>query len=758
MRRMFSLVAAALLTAALVAVSASGPARAADARPSIRALVEAPDKPALRALVDMDLDVTRVEAMTADVRLTAADLDRLRGLGYRTTVLTEDLYASPDGLRGGGFLPEYVSYAEAVAQLNTLASTYPSLTQLSSIGTSIEGRNIWALKISDNAAVDEDEPEVLILGNHHAREVISVIIPLHVATELLNGYGSNTTYTDWVDNREIWIVPTINPDGLVYVETTDLFWRKNRRGGYGVDLNRNYDEHWGYDNIGSSGSTSSPIYRGASPASEPETQAVQNLINSRHFKVHMSYHSHGNLLLWGPGYKPAMTVDNDVFAGFGEVVTSQNGYYPGNPGLGAIYITNGGSDDFAYAGAGHDSYYAMTPEVGTSSDYFNPPANRIPTLIAEGVVCAWEAIRYADRPEQLAPPGQPVMDTLPTDADGNYTVTWNAPTTADTQVTQYEIVEKTGPSVVTDGLEGGTGAFDLGGWVQSGTRKASGSWSVYSGQGDQLNHVLWTKEPYVVQPGDKFQFDAWYSIESNWDYAYAVLSTDGGRSFVPLAGTNTTMSNPNGNNADNGITGSSGGVFLPMSFDLTAWVGQPVWLGLRYYTDEAVVNEGFYADNLRPIQAWAGVTSLSAAVPGTSFPVAGKGNGTYDYAVRGRDAEGDWGYWSANTSVTVELSPTGIEPSTGLVPFALSPASPNPFTGSTEIRFSLPATSDHRLTVYDVAGRRVRTLSAGRREAGSHTVRWDGRSDEGTPLPSGVYFYTLRTGAGELRARAVLQR
>lgn len=747
---------ATVLVVAFLAVLSSVPARAADERASIRASVSAPDKAALKSLVETDLDITQVRGLTADVRLTSADLDHLRGLGYRVAIENTDLYASPDGLRGTGFLPEYKSYSEAVAELNSLASTYPSLTQLTSIGTSIEGRDIWALKISDNAAVDENEPEVLIMGNHHAREVISVIIPLYVATELLNGYGSNSTYTDWIDNREIWIIPTVNPDGLVYVETTNLFWRKNRRGGYGVDINRNYDEHWGYDDIGSSGSTSNETYRGASPASEPETQAVQNFMAAHDLSVHMSFHSYGDLLLWGPGYKTIMTVDNDVFAGFGDVITSQNGYYPGNPGLGAIYITNGDSDDFGYAGAGHTSYFAFTPEVGNSSDYFNPPASRIATLTTAGAVCAWEAIRYADRPEQLAPPGQPQMNTLPVDGDGSYDVTWNAPTTADTQVTQYEIVEKAGPSVVTDGIEAGAGAFDLGGWTQSATRQASGSFSVYSGQGDKLNRVLWTKEPYVVQASDEFTFDAWYAIETNWDYAYAVLSTDGGRSFVSLPGTNTTMSNPNGNNADNGITGSSG-TFVAMSFDLTAWVGQPVWLGLRYYTDASVQGEGFYADNLHPVQAWSSVTTLSSAVVPTTFPVTGKGNGTYYYAVHGRDAEGDWGYWSTNTSVTVDLS-TDVRPSTGLGGFALSPAVPNPFSGGTEIRFSLPTASEHRLTVFDVAGRRVRTLSAGRREAGSHTVRWDGRSDEGTPLPSGVYFYTLRSSAGELRARTVLQR
>ncbi|MBZ0269141.1 immune inhibitor A [bacterium] len=756
--RTIPLLAAAL---AVFTLAAPSPGRAEDPRPSIRAFATATDKAQLRWLRGSGLDVPHIDGMTADVLVTQAQLDALRARGFRLAIETADVFAAAGQRAAGGWLPEYTSYSEAVAELNALATAYPSLTSLTSIGTSVEGRDIWALKISDNAAVDENEPEVMICGNHHCREVISVIIPLDIATKLLTGYGSNPDYTNWVNNREIWIIPTANPDGLVYVENTNLFWRKNRRnngdGSFGVDLNRNYDAHWGEDDIGSDPNPSSILYRGPSAASEPEVQVMQAFINSRNFVLHLSYHSYGNLLLWGPGYEPGFPVDHDVFAGFGQEISSQNGYFAGNVAEGAIYVVNGDTDDFAYESPGHTGYFGFTPEVGTSSDYFNPPAGRISTLTTEGEVCAWEILRYADRPEQLAPPGQPTMNALPIDTDGNYAVTWNAPTTADTQVTQYEIVEKATPSVVTDGIESGTGAFTLGGWSQSSSRKASGSFSLYSGQGDDLNHILRAAEPYVVQPGDTFTFDAWYSIESNWDYAYAILSTDGGRSFVTLPGTNTTNTDPNANNVGNGITGSSGG-FIPMSFDLSAWTGQSVLLGLRYWTDGGVQNEGFYADNLHPVQAWGSVTSLSTTTVPTSFAVAGKSDGTYTYAVRGQDAEGDWGYWSANVDVTVQLSGTGVQPAAGPIALSLSASAPNPFAGRTVIRFALPLAADHSLSVYDVSGRRVRELSSGRLAAGVHAVTWDGRSDRGTPLPSGVYFTTLRADGQERHSRAVLQR
>ncbi|GJM45043.1 MAG: hypothetical protein DHS20C21_18850 [Gemmatimonadota bacterium] len=728
----------------------------ADEWANIRVHVEASDKVQLKALMDSDLDTHHFHGMGTHATVTQAQLDDLRAQGYRVAIETTDEERERQTRLGGGFLPEYTSYSEAAAELSALATAFPALTQLTSIGQSLEGREMWALKISDNAAVDENEPEVLICGNHHAREVISVIIPLHVATTLLNGYGTDPDATDWIDNREIWIIPVVNPDGLVYVETTNLNWRKNRRGGYGVDLNRNYDAEWGHDNNGSSGSTGSSTYRGASPASEPEVANMQTFINSRNFVIHLSYHSYGNLLLWGPGYKPGLSVDEDILTGLGQIVSAQNSYTPGNPANGAIYIVNGDTDDFAYGSAGHTSYLGLTPEVGTSSDGFAPSAARIPTLTTEGSICAWEALRYAPRLGQLAPPGQPATNPIPLSTNGSFDVTWNTPTTADTQPVRYEVVEKTGPSVVADGAEGGLGAFNAGGWTQSSSRQQSGSFSFYSGSGDELNRIMLSKEAYVVQPGDFFTFDAWYSIESNWDYAYAVLSTDGGRSIVNLAGTNTTMSDPNGNNADNGITGSSGG-WIPMSFDLSPWVGQSVNLGVRYYTDGGVANEGIYVDNVFPVQNWGSSTSLTTTNVPTTFAVAGKADGTYYYAVRGQDAEGDWGYWSANESAVVQTT-TDIRPSEGLRPFALSAAIPNPFAASTDVRFTLPSPSEHSLTVFDVSGRRVRTLSSGRLPAGPHTVSWDGLNDTGRSMPSGVYFLSLRADAGELRQRAVLQR
>src|SRR5204862_4737527 len=91
------------------------------------------------------------------------------------------------------------------------------------------GRNVWAIKISSNAAKDESKPAVLIVGGQHAREWITVEVPLQLAQFLTDHYGSDAEVSSIVNNVEIWIVPMANPDGHEYSRVKNRLWRKNRR-------------------------------------------------------------------------------------------------------------------------------------------------------------------------------------------------------------------------------------------------------------------------------------------------------------------------------------------------------------------------------------------------------------------------------------------------------------------------------------------------------------------------------------------------
>ena len=307
-----------------------------------------------RDLVERGIDVLAVyRDGRVDLAATEDDLEWLSSKQVLTSVLERaDLTAALDLDENLGL---YHTYDEMRAKLELLATTYPGLTRLDTLGTSIEGRYLLAIKISDNVALDEDEPEVLLMGCHHARELMTIEICLHVAEHLLSNYGTDPTATQLVDGREIWIAPMINPDGHVYVQNNHTddwwnWWRKNRRdngdGTFGVDLNRNYGYMWGYDNVGSSGTTSNDLYRGSAPFSEPETQAVRDFCIGREFTVGISYHSYGELILYPWGYEDIQTDHHELFTVLADSMNVGLGY---TPEMGyELYPTNGDTDDWMY--------------------------------------------------------------------------------------------------------------------------------------------------------------------------------------------------------------------------------------------------------------------------------------------------------------------------------------------------------------------------------------------------------------------------
>jgi len=252
----------------------------------------------------------------------------------------------------------YHNYRETEEMLQDLAARYPDLTELFSIGQSIEGRELYVIKISDHAAIEEydEEPNIYIVGCHHAREWISVEVPLLFIQYLLENYATNPYVKRAVDGAQIYIQPIQNPDGLEFSIHTYRFWRKNRRYNgnlsWGVDPNRNYGYQWGYDDIGSSSDPDSGIYRGSSPFSEPECAAVRDFLLAHPPSGSLSFHNYSQAIIYPWGYKRQPTVDNEEMAQIAEEMSNRifqvNGrlYTFGLDPLG--YPTNGGTNDWIY--------------------------------------------------------------------------------------------------------------------------------------------------------------------------------------------------------------------------------------------------------------------------------------------------------------------------------------------------------------------------------------------------------------------------
>jgi len=293
-----------------------------------------------------------------------------------------------------GSMGGYYTLAEIVSELDEMVSLYPNLiTAKQSIGTSIEERSIWMVKISDNPNVDEGEEEVLFTSLMHAREPQSMANNLYFMWYLLENYGTDAVATFLVDNREIYFVPCLNPDGYFYNEQTNPngggFWRKNRRnngdGTFGVDINRNFDYQWGYNNQGSSPNPGSSTYRGTSPASEPETQALQNFAIDHVFTMAFNNHSVAGSYNFPWGYEPNFfTPDHDQFVAFSQQMSIFNNYRYGTPWQNLGYVTNGYSNDWFYGEQSvKNKTFSWTVEAGGSG--FWPSQNEIVPLCIEAL-------------------------------------------------------------------------------------------------------------------------------------------------------------------------------------------------------------------------------------------------------------------------------------------------------------------------------------------------------------------------------------
>ena len=379
--------------AVLAALTLAFAATAVAAEPYQKIQVLLPEGRTIQDLLSVDSDLEVMSLGDGDVVLLSrpALTERLEALGWRTTVLVPDLeraYAA----KSAGVMDYGVwhTYDEMVAELNAIHSEFPALTEAPfSIGTTLQGRTIWAMKVSDNPGVEEGEPEVLLDGVHHAREIMTVEMMLHYARYLCENYWTDPAATFLVDNRQIYFVPIVNPDGFVYNETIAPngggMWRKNRRvngnGCYGVDINRNYTYQW----VGS-GSSIDPCndtYRGPSAGSEPEAQAMMNFINPHEFVTHDSYHSVAGMILYPWGYTLGDTPDDALFQATASVRATDNGYQTGQPGE-LLYLVNGGFFDWAYGEqTTKPKIFTFTTEIG-GSNFWPDPSERDP-LIAENM-------------------------------------------------------------------------------------------------------------------------------------------------------------------------------------------------------------------------------------------------------------------------------------------------------------------------------------------------------------------------------------
>lgn len=353
-----------------------------------------------------------------------------------------------------GSMGGFYTYSEIVTELDSMRLLYPNLISVKqSIGLSIDSLDIWMVKISDNTDIDEEEPEVLYTALHHACEPQGMATVMYFMYYLLENYGSDPDVTFIVDNRELYFVPIVNPDGYVYNEQKNPngggMWRLNRRnndnGSKGVDLNRNYGYMWGYNDVGSNPNPSSSVYRGSGPFSEPETQAIRDFCLGHNFRLAFNYHTYGNHLLlpWGYIYYD-YTPDSSTFVDLAIEMTQYNNYsYSASNNYWGV--TNGCSNDWMYGEqVKKRKIFAMTPEVGSEIDgfwpspkriYYQAEANVFPNLLlalGPGVI---DNTLYTMLPEKYA-----LHQNYPNPFNSVTTIHYDIPTQSQVSIVIYDLL------------------------------------------------------------------------------------------------------------------------------------------------------------------------------------------------------------------------------------------------------------------------------------------------------------------------------
>jgi len=686
-------------------------------------------------LAGLSLEGMKLEENFVEVILSEREIMKLRDIGFSYETLIDDMtkfyqersrrsetemknleremkekYSS--GGFGFGSMGGYYTFDEVVAELDTMRMLYPNLiTEKYSIGTSIEGRTIWAVKISDNPGINEGEPEVFYNSLIHAREPAGMMSVIYFMYHLLENYGSDPEITYLLDNRELYFVPVINPDGYEYNRSISPsgggMWRKNRRdnggGIYGVDLNRNFGYMWGYNNIGSSPNPSSEIYRGTAPFSEPEIQVIRDFCNDQNFLIAVNFHSYWNVIFTPWEYVLIQTPDSNLFnntISLGTVFNDyKNGWY-----IHDSYELNGSANDWMYGEqVTKPKIYSYLPEVGNNNDGFWPIPDRIFPLASENCypnkVFAWA-------------PG--VIDDPPHITDGILYSSYCVPAADSVCITAAESNPENYNSIVTAYL------YDINNNLidefEMSEISANNFYASYlapqeenfyhfllKDEGVEIPSIFYYKKNLKFTTAGPLVVDSLLSLKGITNY-YNI------RPFVRNDGITLTITNAK----------------------------------LRLYcNDPWVTSVSATNASLNPIAPGATVginTWIAVNYDPATFP------GYFNF--RAEISRDGYVYWKDSTQLIV----SGVEDEElQILTYNLEQNYPNPFNPSTTFRYSIPQTSKVVIKVYDILGNEVATLLDEEKSVGTYEVEFNTSALSGSVsakggYASGVYFYQLRAG------------
>jgi carboxypeptidase T len=378
----------------------------------------------LLALTDDLWSHAAAPGLKVDARLAPEALEALGRTGLRFETLIADVGAAVraerDRLAAGGveggvaggdpYFDDFRDLAAIEAKMQALAAARPDLVTLETIGTSLEGRPIRAMRISRDPAL----PAVVFTCTQHAREWISPVVGMAIADALVDGEGVDPRVTAILGRVEVWVIPVVNPDGYAHTWGPERLWRKNRRangdGSFGVDLNRNWGFQWG--GSGASATPSSETYRGPAAFSEPETQLIRDFHLARPDCIaSIDFHAYGQLILSPWGYTTAANPQAGMFAEVGSrmkaAIAGETGAnYTSGPIASTLYVASGNIVDWAHGERGMVAYTIELRDLGQNG--FVLPPSQIEPTVRENLRATFEFLESAGQPAVIAfPLGRP---------------------------------------------------------------------------------------------------------------------------------------------------------------------------------------------------------------------------------------------------------------------------------------------------------------------------------------------------------------
>ncbi|KAF4445460.1 carboxypeptidase A4 [Fusarium austroafricanum] len=338
-----------------------------------------------------------------DIVVSPDKVDAVKKIASDTTVLVDDVgaafaeektsevYAVPSE----SWFTAYHSYADHIQFLKDLQSSFPSQSEVFTLGNSVQGRALTGIHIWGSGGKGS-KPAVVFHGTVHAREWIATMTAEYMAYQLLTKYSSDSAVKAIVDKFDFYITPVVNPDGFVYTQTTNRLWRKNRQtvsgsSCVGRDINRNWPYKWELTG-GASTNPCDETYKGQSAGDSPENKAIRGQIDSlaagKGVTFYVDFHSYGQYILWPYGYdcsfvSPEETALKAIGTRIQSGIRGQSGqsYTTGNS-CRALYATTGDSLDYVQGVA--KAKYSYTIELRDKGSYgFSLPASQIQPTVRE---------------------------------------------------------------------------------------------------------------------------------------------------------------------------------------------------------------------------------------------------------------------------------------------------------------------------------------------------------------------------------------